>query len=244
MKKNIVTVLTLEEMLNEKAMQATVSTLKRIYSSSCDSKVLDMLNGLYVDQKSMGNRALSSYTVSDGYDCFIVAYSYLWEQIVSNGMCFDDTITVTLKGGKEKERTVFQWACVKVREHIYKHGQVNYKRVYVDNYKQVDVWGEEESDGQVFDRLYLQVGKYYDMSSFEDVDNYNYMYGVISERMTDRQKTVTHYRMQGFSISDIADKLNVSHQAVSKTLKQVQNIVKELFPESVNGFKEKRIVNR
>ena len=50
--------------------------------------------------------------------------------------------------------------------------------------------------------------------------------------------------MQGFSISDISDKLNVSHQAVSKTLKQVQNIVKELFPESVNGFKEKRIVNR
>ena len=247
MKNYTVTVLTLEEMLQEKSMQASISTLKRIYSVSADSKVLEMLNGLYADQKYIYNEEMitckNAYTVSDGYDCFMVAYSYMLEQI-EKGLCFNDDVTEVLKGGKEKTRTVFQWACVRVREHIYKHGQVDYKRLYVDNYKQIDVWGEEETESQVFDRLYLRVGKYYDMSAFEDVDSYNSFIKAISCKLTDRQKTVLHYRLQGLSVSAIADRLKVSQPAISKSLLLIQKTIKADFPEMVNGFKEKRVATR
>lgn len=245
MKKYTVTVLTLSEMLNQKAMQASISTLKRIYSVSADSKVFEMLNGLYADQKYIFNEekvtGKDAYTVSDGYDCFMVAYSYLLEQI-NNGLMFDDDVTEILKSGKEKTRTVFQWSCVRVREHIYKHGQVDYKRLYVDNYQQVDKDGETETDNDTFDRLYMRIGKYYDMSSFEDVDSYNSFIKSIAEKLTDRQKTILHYRMQGFSVSAIADKLKVSQPAISKSLLLIQKTIKTDFPEMVNGFKEKRVI--
>lgn len=243
MKNYTVTVLTLEEMLQEKSMQASISTLKRIYSVSADSKVLEMLNGLYADQKYLHNREMLDYTVSDGYDCFLVAYTYMLEQI-EKGLCFNDEVTEVLKSGKEKVRTVFQWACVRVREHIYKHGQIDYKRLYVDNYKQIDVWGEEETESQVFDRLYLRVGKYYDMSAFEDVDSYNSFINSIAGKLTDRQKTVLHYRLQGLSVSAIADRLKVSQPAISKSLLLIQKTIKADFPEMVTGFKEKRIATR
>ena len=243
MKNYTVTVLTLEEMTKEKAFQASTSTLKRIYSVSADSKVLEMLNGLFADQKFIDNPAMVDYTISDGYDCFLVAYSYLLEQI-EKGLLFNDEVTEVLKSGKEKTRTVFQWCCVRVREHIYKHGQIDYKRLYVDNYQQTDKDGESETDSQVFDRLYMRVGKYYDMSSFEDVDSYNSFIKAISGKLTDRQKTVLHYRLQGFSVSAIAEKLNVSQPAISKSLLLIQKTIKADFPEMVNGFKEKRVVAR
>ena len=243
MKNYTVTVLTLEEMTKEKAFQASTSTLKRIYSVSADSKVLEMLNGLFADQKFIDNPAMVDYTISDGYDCFLVAYSYLLEQI-EKGLYFNDEVTEVLKSGKEKTRTVFQWCCVRVREHIYKHGQIDYKRLYVDNYQQTDKDGESETDSQVFDRLYMRVGKYYDMSSFEDVDSYNSFIKAISGKLTDRQKTVLHYRLQGFSVSAIAEKLNVSQPAISKSLLLIQKTIKADFPEMVNGFKEKRVVAR
>ena len=79
-KKAVQTVPTLEDFIHAKAMQATISTLKRISASTDDNKVREMLNGLYADLMKIDNRAIV-YNVSDGYDCFLVAYSFLWDKI-------------------------------------------------------------------------------------------------------------------------------------------------------------------
>ena len=116
-KNALVTVPTLEDFIHAKAMQATFSTLKRIAASTDDSKVREMLNGLYADVMKIDNKEII-YHVSDGYDCFLVAYSFLWDKIALQGKNINDIEAHTLKSGKIKERSIFQWSCVAVRQHI------------------------------------------------------------------------------------------------------------------------------
>ena len=238
-KKALVTVPTLEDFIHAKAMQATISTLKRISASTDDSKVREMLNGLYSDLMKIDNREIV-YNVSDGYDCFLVAYSFLWEKIAVQGKNINDIETHILKSGKEKERTIFQWACVAVRQYIYKHGQTDYKTKYIEDLRQTNEDGETETTSDILDRIsYLKVNRYYDIDNMRDYIVTDNMLSKLN--LTPRQDMILHYRMQGFSVVEIADKLKVSHQAISKQLTKIQNEVSEKFPETVRGFKEKRM---
>lgn len=238
-KKALVTVPTLEDFIHVKAMQATISTLKRISASTDDSKVREMLNGLYADLMKIDNREIV-YNVSDGYDCFLVAYSFLWDKIAVQGKSVDDIEMHILKSGKEKERTIFQWSCVAVRQYIYKHGQTDFKTCYIEDLRKTNEDGETETTSEILDRVtYLKVNRYYDIENMRDYIVTDNMLSKLN--LTPRQETILHYRMQGFSIVDIADKLKVSHQAVSKQLLKIQDEVSEKFPETVRGFKEKRM---
>ena len=238
-KKTLVTVLTLEDFIHDKAMQATISTLKRISASTDDSKVREMLNGLYSDLMKIDNREIV-YNVSDGYDCFLVAYSFLWDKIAVQGKSVNDIEMHILKSGKEKERTIFQWACVAVRQYIYKHGQTDFKTCYIEDLRKTNEDGETETTSEILDRVtYLKVNRYYDIENMRDYIVTDNMLSKLN--LTPRQETILHYRMQGFSIVEIADKLKVSHQAISKQLTKIQNEVSEKFPETVRGFKEKRM---
>ena len=238
-KKALVTVPTLEDFIHVKAMQATISTLKRISASTDDSKVREMLNGLYADLMKIDNKEII-YNVSDGYDCFLVAYSFLWEKIAVQGKSVDDIETHILKSGKEKERTIFQWSCVAVRQYIYKHGQTDFKTCYIEDLRKTNEDGETETTTEILDRItYLKVNRYYDVENMRDYIVTDNMLSKLN--LTPRQDMILHYRMQGFSVVDIADKLKVSHQAVSKQLLKIQDEVSEKFPETVRGFKEKRM---
>lgn len=238
-KKTLVTVPTLEDFIHDKAMQATISTLKRISASTDDSKVREMLNGLYADLMKIDNKEIV-YNVSDGYDCFLVAYSFLWDKIAIQGKSIDDIEVHVLKSGKEKERTIFQWACVAVRQYIYKHGQTDFKTKYIEDLRQTNDDGETETETDVLDRVtYLKVNRYYDIDNMRDYIVTDNMLSKLN--LTPRQDAILHYRMQGFSVVDIADKLKVSHQAISKQLTKIQDEVSEKFPETVRGFKEKRL---
>lgn len=238
-KNALVTVPTLEDFIHAKAMQATFSTLKRIAASTDDNKVREMLNGLYVDLMKINNREIV-YHVSDGYDCFLVAYSFLWDKIAVQGKNINDIEIRVLKSGKEKERTVFQWACVAVRQYIYKHGQTDFKTKYIEDLRQTNDDGETETETEILDRItYLKVNRYYDIENMRDYIVTDNMLSKLS--LTPRQYAILHYRMQGFSVVEIADKLKVSHQAISKQLTKIQNEVSQKFPETVRGFKEKRM---
>ena len=238
-KKTLVTVPTLEDFISGKAMQATVSTLKRIAASTDDNKVREMLNGLYADLMKIDNKAIV-YNVSDGYDCFLVAYSFLWDKIAVQGKNINDIEKHILKSGKEKERTIFQWACIAVRQYIYKHGQTDFKKCYIEDLRQTNDDGETETETEILDRItYLKVNRYYDIENMRDYIVTDNMLSKLN--LTPRQDMILHYRMQGFSVVDIADKLKVSHQAVSKQLTKIQDEVSEKFPETVRGFKEKRM---
>ena len=62
----------------------------------------------------------------------------------------------------------------------------------------------------------------------------------LNEILTTRQKDVFHMRLKGISVSEIAVKLGVSQQAISKSQLAIQKAIKTLHPEMVRGFKEKR----
>lgn len=238
-KKALVTVPTLEDFIHAKAMQATFSTLKRIAASTDDNKVREMLNGLYADLMKIDNKEIV-YTVSDGYDCYLVAYSFLWDKIAVQGKSINDIETHILKSGKEKERTIFQWSCVAVRQYIYKHGQTDFKTKYIEDLRQTNDDGETETETEILDRItYLKVNRYYDIENMRDYIVTDNMLAKLN--LTPRQETILHYRMQGVSVVEIADKLKVSHQAISKQLTKIQNEVSQKFPETVRGFKEKRM---
>lgn len=218
------------------AYNVTIGTLKRIESATADPKITEMLRGLRTDKSKVNNTVLYDYTVSDGYDCFLVAYEYLLSQY-NIGNNIDTVIIKKLKSGKEKERTVLQWACVAVREYIYRHGQTDYKRMYVD--RQTDKDGNTETEAEALDRMYYQVGRYYDIENEKDYVIQSAMVELL-EGLTDRQKLILHYRRQGKSTVEIAEKLGVSQQAISKNLAKIQAVISEKLPETVRWFKEKR----
>lgn len=218
------------------AMVLTIGTLKRIEFATADPKVSEMLRGLREDKQKINNTVLYDYSVSDGYDCFLVAYMYLLEEY-NNGNNINTIIVKKLKSGKEKARTVLQWACVAVREYIYRHGQTNYKRMYVD--RQTDKDGNTETEAEALDRHYYLVGRYYDIDTEKDFVIQEKMVELL-EGLTERQKLILHYRRQGKSTVEIAEKLGVSQQAISKQLAKIQAVITEALPETVRGFKEKR----
>ena len=224
------------------AYNVTIGTLKRIESATADPKVTEMLRGLREDKQKINNphyvnsESKNGYAVSDGYDCFLVAYMYLLEEY-GKGNNIDTVISKKLKSGKEKERTVLQWSCVAVREYIYRHGQTNYKRMYVD--RQTDKDGNTETEAEAIDRLYYQVGRYYDIESEKDYVIQEKMVDLL-EGLTERQKLILHYRRQGKSTVDIAEKMGVSQQAISKHLAKIQAVISSAMPETVRAYKEKR----
>lgn len=226
----------LDSEIADVAYNVTIGTLKKIEGATADPKVSEMLRGLREDKQKINNTVLYDYSVSDGYDCFLVAYMYLLEEY-NNGNNINTVIVKKLKSGKEKERTVLQWACVAVREYIYRHGQTNYKRMYVD--RQTDKDGNKETEGEALDRMYYQVGRYYDIDNEKDYIIQEKMVELL-EGLTERQKLILHYRRQGKSVSEIGEKLGVSQQAISKQLAKIQAVISEALPETVRGFKEKR----
>ena len=234
----------LNDEIADMAMRASISTLKKIYLTTYDNKVKELYFGLVEDVQKINNafyavsESKQGYKVSDGYDCFLVAYSYLKARI-DEGKTADTMENRTMKNGEAKEKTVFQWACSEVRQYIYRNGQKEYKRLYVEDIKKGDKDGNQESEAEAIDRVYFQVGRYYDI---DNLHGYRVQQNIARacEGLTERQKLILHYRLQGFGVSEIAEKLGVSQPAISKHLLKIQERVTEAFPEAVRGFKEKR----
>lgn len=218
------------------ARQCTLATLKRIYSASGEQKIYQLYIGLIQDFNTIDNGKQDN--ISEGYDLFLVAYSYLLEQY-NNNKSFNDIITISLKSGKTKALTVFQNACRLIRQEIYKHSDNNKSNyLYINDFSQVDDDGNIEQFTDTYDRL-IRINKYYDINNYEDYNTITEMLQNIT--LGKRDRDILNKRLQGVSVSDIADIYGVSHQAVSKALARIQKTTADKYPEKIRQFKEKRI---
>jgi len=230
------------------AMSATIGVLKRIESATADPVVSKMLRGLREDRKKINNpvfavsESQTGYAVSDGYDCFLECYCYLkakyndYTAINGVGAHTVDLVVLDiiekriLKSGKEKEKNNLAWACTEVRKYIYRHGQTDFKRAYVEC--QTDKDGHTESPDEATDRMLYQVGRYYDIDNEKGVLVYEKLVAVCKD-LTQRQQMILHYRMQGKSVNEIAEILKVKHNTISTHLKAIQDRVRKAYPEAV-----------
>ena len=55
--------------------------------------------------------------------------------------------------------------------------------------------------------------------------------------LKDKQKAVLHYRLQGMSVTAIAERMGVTQQAVSDTLKRIRIKATTLWPDETRAFK-------
>ena len=226
---------------SESAMMLAKGKLKTVHASTADDVIFDLLNGLRADADSLMGKYYKGGTLTDGADLYQLAYMYI---LAMNKRGYwqlfkDEDITVTMASGKEKKVTLAQGTGYHTRNYIYKWGQSNYKKTYIEDYSKEDKDGNDLNCYDVLSNM-VEVTRLYDISNYEEMEEYHSTYDIISSHCTARQKLIFHYRMQGYSVSEIANKLGVKPSTISEHLLKVQEIVKKEMPEKVRHFKEGR----
>ena len=231
---NILAQLEEENYIDILARKAAAGTLRILHAKSACPKIAKLRNDLQNDFVIKDGRNEISETYSDAMDLYVVAYAALHDCIVVMGYTEDDVITVSTKKG-EKTMTVFQHACYTVWRYIYDQRAIydqSPKYVYIEDL-------QADSNNHPLDREYIRMQKYNGIDRINDYATYTEMLNTLN--LTHRQLAIVKYRMRGLSVSAIAKKLQVSHQAISKQLAAVQKEVKAHFPAMVRHFKEARI---
>lgn len=90
---------------------------------------------------------------------------------------------------------------------------------------------------EVSDPEYIKVTRYYDVHDWADYAVTMDMLDQIRPLLKDKQKAVLHYRLQGMSVTAIAERLGVTQQAVSDTLKRIRIKATTLWPDETRAFK-------
>lgn len=90
---------------------------------------------------------------------------------------------------------------------------------------------------EVSDPEYIKVTRYYDVHDWADYAVTMDMLEQIKPLLKDKQKAVLHYRLQGMSVTAIAERLGVTQQAVSDTLKRIRIKATTLWPDETRAFK-------
>lgn len=105
--------------------------------------------------------------------------------------------------------------------------------IYVEDMAHTD-------DGmEISDPEYIKVTRYYDVHNWTDYAVTMDMLEQIRPIISKRANIVLNYRMQGLSVSAIADKLGVVPSAVSHMLKRIQDQAIMLWPDETRAFKLK-----
>lgn len=90
---------------------------------------------------------------------------------------------------------------------------------------------------EISDPEYIKVTRYYDVHNWTDYAVTMDMLEQIKPLLKDKQKAVLHYRLQGMSVTAIAERLGVTQQAVSDTLKRIRIKAATLWPDETRAFK-------
>lgn len=90
---------------------------------------------------------------------------------------------------------------------------------------------------EVSDPEYIKVTRYYDVHDWADYAVTMDMLEQIRPTISKRANIVLNYRMQGLSVTTIADKLGVVPSAVSHMLKRIQEQAITLWPDETRAFK-------
>ena len=92
---------------------------------------------------------------------------------------------------------------------------------------------------EVSDPEYIKVTRYYDVHDWADYAVTMDMLEQIRPLLRERAALILNYRMQGLSVTAIAERLGVMPSAVSHTLKRIQDKAVTLWPEETRAFKLK-----
>lgn len=92
---------------------------------------------------------------------------------------------------------------------------------------------------EISDPEYIKVTRYYDVHDWTDYAVTMDMLDQIKPTISKRANIVLNYRMQGLSVTAIADKLGVVPSAVSHMLKRIQDQAIMLWPDETRAFKLK-----
>lgn len=90
---------------------------------------------------------------------------------------------------------------------------------------------------EVSDPEYIKVTRYYDIHDWADYMITTDMLDQIRPTISKRANIVLNYRMQGLSVTAIAERLGVVPSAVSHMLKRIQDQAITLWPEETRAFK-------
>ena len=90
---------------------------------------------------------------------------------------------------------------------------------------------------EVSDPEYIKVTRYYDVHNWTDYAVTMDMLEQIRPLLRERAALILNYRMQGLSVTTIADRLGVMPSAVSHTLKRIQDKAITLWPDETRAFK-------
>lgn len=90
---------------------------------------------------------------------------------------------------------------------------------------------------EVSDPEYIKVTRYYDVYDWADYTVTMDMLEQIRPLLRERAALILNYRMQGLSVTAIAERLGVMPSAVSHTLKRIQDKAATLWPDEIRAFK-------
>lgn len=90
---------------------------------------------------------------------------------------------------------------------------------------------------EVSDPAYIKVTRYYDVHDWADYAVTMNMLEQIRPLLRERAALILNYRMQGLSVTAIAERLGVMPSAVSHTLKRIQDKAATLWPDETRAFK-------
>lgn len=180
-----------------------IRALKTCYQKGGQPFIYSLYCGLVAD---ITENKKTGAPLSDGYDIAQTASAFLCEHI---GKTLQDTTTDGQTDKDGKPITILRACFRAVNRYIMGERQHDYKRVYVD-----------EIDTKTGETLYYEIPDGYDLPT---VNDYKQVTATIKAlNLTARQAQILRYRLRGFSVHQIADKMSIHRKTLQEHLQAIQ----------------------
>ena len=180
-----------------------VRALKTYYQKSGEPFIYTLYCGIVAD---ITEHKKAGAPLSDGYDIAQTASAFLCEYI---GKTVQDT-TTDGQTDKDGQPVSILRACFRaVNRYIKGERRHDFKRVYVD-----------EVDTKTGETLYYEIPDGYDLPTVTD---YKQVAETIEAlNLTARQAQILRYRLRGYSVHQIADKMSIHRKTLQEHIKAIQ----------------------
>ena len=180
-----------------------VRALKTCYQKGGQPFIYSLYCGLVAD---ITENKKTGAPLSDGYDIAQTASAFLCEHI---GKTLQDTTTDGQTDKNGKPVTILRACFCAVNSYIMSERQHDYERVYVD-----------EIDTKTGETLYYEIPDGYDLPTVNDYKQVTETIKALN--LTARQAQILRYRLRGFSVHQIADKMSIHRKTLQEHIKAIQ----------------------
>lgn len=180
-----------------------IRALKTCYQKGGQPFIYSLYCGIVAD---ITENKKAGAPLSDGYDIAQTASAFLCEHI---GKTLQDTTTDGQTDKDGKPITILRACFRAVNRYIMGERQHDYKRVYVD-----------EIDTKTGETLYYEIPDGYDLPTVNDYKQVTATIKVLN--LTARQAQILRYRLRGFSVHQIADKMSIHRKTLQEHIKAIQ----------------------